>query len=127
MLRGHPKVKNWQVFTQSLRPGATCTANENGYGLCIPHARTNEVSGMVMAAGRSRAGIVFPSAEVDGEEVRVYYLLVVGVPVALAQEYLRTIGALARTFRSTQGEFALRSARTPDEFIETLAAGVMKG
>lgn len=122
-LRGHEKVKNWNAFVSALKPGSTCITNESGYGICIPHARTNDVSGMVMAAGRSRAGIAVPTEE--DPDARVHYLIVIGVPLALAADYLRIIGAIARTFRSPQSELALRSATTPERFIELLASNEM--
>ena len=120
MLRHHPKVKNWEVFFNALKPGTTCMVNDTGYGICIPHARTNDVSAMVMAAGRSRSGVVFTAP--DGTETTMHYIIVIGIPTALAQDYLRLIGAIARTFRSAQSELALRSATTPEAFIEILAA-----
>ncbi len=119
-LRLDPRVSDWGQFVEALKVGNSCVTNENGYGIAIPHARTPHVSSMVMATGRSRAGIYFPEAE-----VRVHYLFVIGVPGALAQDYLRLIGALARTFRSPKSEASLRDVKTPEEFIALLSASEM--
>ncbi len=116
-LRLDPRVPDWGQFVEALKVGNSCVTNENGYGIAIPHARTQHVSSMVMAAGRSRGGIHFPEAG-----VRVHYLFVIGVPGALAQDYLRLIGALARTFRSPKSEAKLREVTTPEEFIRLLSA-----
>ncbi len=117
-LRGDAHVLDWNGFFGELKAGNSCIANENGYGVCIPHARTRHVSSMVMAAGRARQGIWF-----DDAKVQVHYIFVIGVPVALAADYLRIIGALARIFRSPRNEQALREAETKEAFIRLLTAG----
>ncbi len=117
LLRGDERVSDWNKFCGNLKTGNACLTNESGYGICIPHARTAAVSSMVAAAGRSASGIVF-----DNEGLRVHYIFVIGVPAPLASDYLRIIGALARTFRSLKCEAALRTAATQEEFLEVLAA-----
>jgi len=116
-LRGNDRVLDWGKFVDALRTGSSCVSNENGYGICIPHARTPHVGSMVMAAGRSQKGVFFPEPG-----IQVHYLFVIGVPAALAADYLRIIGALARTFRSPKSEAALREAETKEEFIRLLGA-----
>ncbi len=123
LLRGDERVRDWNAFVTAIKVGNSCLANENGYGLCIPHARTNHVSTMVMAAGRSAKGILFEPEQ--GNPLRVHTLIVIGVPTALAADYLRIIGAIARTFRSPQSEEALRKAQSGEEFIRLLAANEM--
>ena len=118
LLKGDDRVSDWNLFYQQLKDGNSCIANREGFGMCIPHARTSGVSSMVMAAGRSREGIVFESSH-----VRVHYIFVIGVPAALASDYLRIIGALARIIKSPATETALRAATTRQEFRDTLAAG----
>ncbi len=122
LLKGDERVVDWNGFVASLKNGGSCVSNENGYGLCIPHARTNCVTAMVMAAGRSRDGILFDTVE---GPMRIHYIFVIGVPLAMASDYLRIIGALARMFRSPQNEAELRRARNPQEFIAMLAASEM--
>ena len=119
LLRGDERVRDWNGFVGAIKTGNTCMANEAGFGVCIPHARTNEVSSMVMAVGRARKGIWF-GEEGDPERVLAHYIIVIGVPVALAADYLRIIGAIARTFRSSKSEAALRGAATKQGFIQLL-------
>ena len=118
LLKGDDRITDWNQFYQSLKDGNSCISNRDGYGMCIPHARTSGVSAMVMAAGRSKKGIVF-----EPSNVRVHYVFVIGVPGALAADYLRIIGALARIIKSPQTEPALRTATTRQVFRDTLAAG----
>jgi mannitol/fructose-specific phosphotransferase system IIA component (Ntr-type) len=117
LLKNSEKVLNWNEFVESLKAGKSCFSNDEGFGICIPHARTHHVSSMVMAGGRSSEGILF-----EDTGIRVHYIFVIGVPVAMAADYLRIIGALARIFRSPVVEPKLREARTKQDFLEILAA-----
>ncbi|MEI8233074.1 MAG: PTS sugar transporter subunit IIA [Verrucomicrobiota bacterium] len=114
LLESDSRVKDWERFDAGLLPGSSCMANDSGSGICIAHVRTNAVSAMIMAVGRSVEGIPVE----DGTRVRLVF--VIGVPVALASDYLRIIGALARIFRTAKGEAALLDAQIPEEFLETL-------
>jgi len=115
LLEPDERVIDWERFYKGLIAGSACMANESGSGICIAHVRTQAVSSMIMAVGRSMEGIA-----IEGEAMRVRLFFVIGVPVALASDYLRIIGALARIFRTANGEEALLSAETPEEFRERL-------
>ena len=118
LLEKDSRIKDWERFYTGVLVGSSPMANENGSGICIAHVRTNAVSGMVMAVGRALKGI--PGDENDGTQVHLVF--VIGVPAALASDYLRIIGALARIFRTGKGETALLTAKTPIEFLERLRA-----
>ena len=120
LLKGSEGVLDWTGFYDTLKFESSCMAGESNYGMCIPHARTNHVTSMVMAAGRSEQGIWF-----EQQGIRVHYIFVIGVPVALASDYLRIIGALARILRSPDSEEALRYAKTRQEFLQLLCESEM--
>lgn len=115
LLKTDDRVTDWLKFYGSLKSTNTCIADDQGIAVCIPHARTDSVQSMVMAAGRSVNGIWDPQAN-----ARIYWVFVIGVPVALAADYLRIIGALARIFRSSAAETELHNAKTKAEFLELL-------
>ena len=115
LLRGDDRVSDWTGLYEGLKNVTSCFANNAGYGVCIPHARTRGVNAMVMAAGRSAEGILF-----EESAVRVHYFFVIGVPEALATDYLRIIGALARIIKSPDAEQSLRTATTRQEFRDLL-------
>lgn len=115
-LRGDDRIRDWSGFLDSLKTGAPAVIYEQGFGIYIPHTRTNHVSDMIIAAGRVREGVLF-----SGIETPVHYIFIIGVPVAMASDYLRIIGALTRTFRSPQCEANLRNAKTAQEFIRILS------
>lgn len=115
LLEDDERVTDWNRFYDGVLAGASCMDNERGSGICIAHVRTNAVDEMVMAAGRSVEGIQFEQAG-----MRIHLVFVIGVPAALASDYLRIIGALARIFRADSGEQALLTAATREEFLERL-------
>jgi mannitol/fructose-specific phosphotransferase system IIA component (Ntr-type) len=121
LLKNDPRVKDWQAFYDGLLTKQPCLAAEGGAEICIPHTRTDSVSQMVMSAGRSKGGIVVP-----GVELPVHFIFVIGVPLALAADYLRIIGAMTRIFRTAAIKSRLRRAKTPDDFLRLLASAEMK-
>src|SRR6476659_8685223 len=53
LLRNDPRVLDWEVVYSSLANAVTCLVEDGAdFGVCIPHARTNAVTAMVMSAGR---------------------------------------------------------------------------
>lgn len=121
MVRDDERVKDWEALIEDLGDTVGCVVDEAGSAICLPHARTDAVKAMVMCAGRSPEGIVYP-----GTEKLVRYLFVIAVPKAMAPEYLRIVGALMRILRQDAVERALRNCGTPAEFQEILKNSEMK-
>ncbi len=124
-LKKDPRVTDWEQFYSGLAKGTSCMSKENGSVLCIAHARTTAVSAMTMAVGRvALPPVAAPAAPaVPGESaVASKLVFVIGVPVALASDYLRIIGALARIFHTDKGEAALAAAPDAAEFLASLRA-----
>jgi len=117
LVKGNPAVLDWEVLLKGVHASAPCLPEPaGGFALCIPHTRGECVSGMVMSVGRSETGIVFP-----GVDLPVRYIFCLAVPRALAADYLRIVGLLARVFKDRQTEGALRAAKTGAEFVELLS------
>jgi len=84
-------------------------------GVAFPHARTDVVETIVLAIGRSQAGIQFwrnPAA--------AHLLFLIGVPKRLVGDYLVCVGALARIARNATFRDQLMAATTPEDFIGVL-------
>jgi len=117
-LNGDPRVQDWpalvQAVTQRNAPALTC----NDCGICIAHGRTNAVSSLVMAAGRSPAGLTSPEV---GDKVRLVF--VAGIPSAFDSEYLRVVGAIARLCRDKKLLDKLLSTTDAATFASILAVG----
>jgi mannitol/fructose-specific phosphotransferase system IIA component (Ntr-type) len=116
-LRNVSEVLDWDELHASLHRSSPCLAEMGGeFAICFPHARTDAVTNMVMGVGRSLKGVKFP-----GCVSPVRYIFCIGVPKALANDYLRIMGLLARVLKQPRTEQALRNAQTPIEFIHHLS------
>lgn len=117
LLDGHPDVTNFQGFIDDLlereRVDATCMGDQ----IAIPHAHTDHVTGIVMAAGRSDRGVSFGTGD---ENVRLMFVL--ATPKSNSGGYLQVVSALCRIIKNPANRDALLQAPTAADFIQTLAA-----
>jgi mannitol/fructose-specific phosphotransferase system IIA component (Ntr-type) len=74
---------------------------------------------MVMSVGRSELNTE------TGSRV-IQYTFVIGVPIALASDYLRIIGALARIFKDPATEARLRTVDSARDFLAILVQREVK-
>ncbi len=88
-------------------------------GVAFPHARTELVQEIVVAAGRSVAGVPFTG----GKEL-VHFVFVIGTPPNRAAQYLAFVGTLARALRGESVRQQLLTAATADDFVAVLRASV---
>lgn len=85
------------------------------HGIAFPHARTNLVPELMLAIGRSKAGVPL------GKEGELAHLIfVIGVPQQMIQDYLVCVGAIARLVKQEKMRESLMSASTPVEFTNLL-------
>lgn len=121
LLKDDERVKDWSALYSILIGKNPCVADGKDFEICIPHARTDAVGAMVMAFGRSSAG-----GNRENAGIKIRYIFVIGVPTALAADYLRIIGALARIFKDPAAESSLRQATTAEQLLTILASNEMK-
>jgi mannitol/fructose-specific phosphotransferase system IIA component (Ntr-type) len=111
------KIDNAKDFFEQVlaREQAHPSVVENS--VVFPHARTDLVDEIVLGIGRSRAGIPF------GENaVRARLIFVIAVPERLVNDYLVSVGTLARLVKDDVIRTRLLRAQTPREFMEMLSA-----
>ena len=117
LLDGHPDVANYPAFYDELlardRLDTTCLGN----AVALPHARTEHVKKIVMAVGRSDAGIPFDD---KGEIVKLIFVL--GTPKSKPGDYLAVVSALCKLLRDPADRAAFLAAPTPEAFIAAIAA-----
>ena len=113
IMQNSPDLSDFKRFCQELLIRDQLRSTAAGYGVAFPHARTDAVREIVIAAGRSTPGILF------GEE-RVHFIFVIGTPREKAADYLIAVGTLARRMRIEKTRTALRKAATPGEFMQIL-------
>lgn len=117
LLEGHPDVANFAAFYEELlardRLDTTCLGN----AVALPHARTEHVKKIVLAVGRSAAGIPFDD---KGEVVKLIFIL--GTPKSKPGDYLAVVSALCKLLRDPHDRAALLAAPTPEAFIAAIAS-----
>jgi mannitol/fructose-specific phosphotransferase system IIA component (Ntr-type) len=120
-LDGHPEVGNYAGFYDELlardRLDTTCLGN----GVALPHARTEHVKKIVLAVGRTAAGIPF---DTNGEIVRLFFVL--GTPKTKPGDYLAVVSALCKILKDPADRATFLSAPTPEAFIAAVAAAEAK-
>jgi mannitol/fructose-specific phosphotransferase system IIA component (Ntr-type) len=116
LLRNVSAVLDWEQLYAGMQKAAPCVAEaEAAFAICLPHARTDAVAGMVMSIGRSLRGLPFV-----GSPKLVRYIFCIGVPKAMDQDYLRIVGLLMRIIKQPEHEAALASAGSSSEFLDRL-------
>lgn len=115
LLEKEPEMTNFKGFYEELLARERVEATTLGNGVAFPHARTDHVSRLVLAVGRSQAGVNF---ETSGE--LIHFIFVIGTPRRMVTEYLALVGAMARLLRHDEVRTKLMQARTAEEFIAVL-------
>lgn len=88
-----------------------------GGGVAIPHGKAEGVSGLAVAAGVSAQPVDF--AALDGEPVRLFFLLV--GPEAASGAHVKALSRIARLVRGEEMRRRLVEAASPDEFMALIA------
>ena len=114
IVRRDSDVLDFPSFCQELLARDEMRSTAAGHGVAFPHARTDAVQEIVIAAGRSTGGVRF------GDEV-VHFIFVIGTPREKVCDYLVAVGTLARLLRTEKIRAALAKAATPEDFISALS------
>jgi PTS system nitrogen regulatory IIA component len=122
LLRRDPRVSDWEALSRLLAEPPPCRASTDaGVGFCLPHARTEGVSDLIMSGARLARDLVFTGC---GTPVR--YIFCLGVPQALTADYLRIAGALMRILNDPATEQRLARATLRPEFVDVMGEFEMK-
>ncbi len=113
---GNRHILDIEGFYRAMVEREHLKSTAAGDGIAFPHARTDFVDKIVVAAGRSEAGISF-----GGKAGRVHLIFVIGTPKAMITQYLVCVGALARTLKNAEIRKRLMLAATAAEFVTNLA------
>lgn len=116
LLVSHPDVQNFDGFYAELLARDRLDTTSLGHGFAVPHARTDHVKQIVLAVGRSDAGIAFD----NGETVRLMFML--GTPKARPGDYLQVLSTLCRLLKDSANREAFLAAASPEAFIAQVAA-----
>ena len=80
-----------------------------GYGIALPHARTQNVNKIVIAITRLKEGIEFGSE--DKKPVKLIFLL--GTPLKAVGEYLKVLAKLSKLLREDKMRNSVLKAESP--------------
>lgn len=111
LLAAHPDVVNFEGFYSELLARDRLDSTSLGHGFAVPHARTDHVQRIVLAVGRSEAGIPFDT----GENVRLMFML--GTPKSRPGDYLQVLSTLCRLLKEPATREAFLTAATPEDFV----------
>ena len=118
LLQGDPDVGDLAQLTTQVLEREAISSTALGSGVAFPHARTDQVRRILVAAGRSRPGVRFQ----QGKE-RVHFLFVIATPAGQVPEYLAAVGKLARLLNDAAVRDQLMRAASVEEFLAPLQAG----
>jgi mannitol/fructose-specific phosphotransferase system IIA component (Ntr-type) len=108
-------IRNTEKFLEELRGREAINSTYAADGVAFPHARTKLVDQIVVATGRSEAGIPWT---LEGEIAHLIFLI--AVPERLVSDYLVVVGAIARITKDRPLRTLLLHADSVDEFVATL-------
>ena len=89
-----------------------------GKGIAIPHSRASAVREVVVAVGRSQAGIEFEA--LDNRPVHLIFLI--AAPIESGGLYLKALARLSRLLRYQEFRNELMAAETVEEVIKVISA-----
>jgi PTS system nitrogen regulatory IIA component len=87
-----------------------------GYGVAVPHGKTPALAALVVVAGTTPAPV--PYETIDGEPVRLFFLLV--GPESEAGAHVKALSRISRLVRREPVRGRLLGAKTPEEFYRAL-------
>jgi len=108
LLRDDPRIASWDEFRPWIGPKQVMELEGSSGGVVLVHGRSAAVKDMALSALR------WPSP--SGPR----FVFVFAIPSTMTEQYLRKVGALARTCRDEGKLAALAAAATPEEFAGML-------
>lgn len=115
-LKDHPNLSRPEAFFREVLARERSANTGLGHGVAMPHARSELCGDLVIAVGRSAAGIDYGSP--DG--VPVHLLFLIGAPVQHTAPYHRLIVGLARLIESATNRQCLLAAEDASALIRVL-------
>src|ERR1700693_5959725 len=115
LLMAAGKIDNPEKFLQEVRAREATNSTYAADGIAFPHARTKLVDQIVLAIGRSEAGIAW-----TGKGELAHLIFLIAVPERLISDYLVVVGAIARATKDRPLRTLLFHAEDVDEFLATL-------
>jgi len=110
-----PSDKADEVIAAVLEREAL-TSTGLGYGVALPHVKTDVVSEISISFGRSTKGIDFEA--LDGNPVHFFFLIL--APPKKTEEYLKTLSSLSALMKDEKERSCLFFAKSAEEVFKIL-------
>ncbi len=109
-------ITDEEAFLAAIARRENLESTGIGLGVAIPHARTPAVARIVLAFGRSEAGVDFSS--LDGKLSHIVFLI--AAPEQQKTDYIVTLARLSKLLRREDVREALTRAETPEQVIRVV-------
>jgi fructose-specific phosphotransferase system IIA component len=94
-LANHSGMVDYRKFYADVMKRENLKSTGIGYHVAIPHARSEYVTEIMIAVGKSSEGIHFDSPD----DQPVHYIVLIGTPVDQVKGYLKLLARIARVFK----------------------------
>lgn len=101
-----------QVLMEREKLGSTGI----GQNIAVPHAKSREVSEIVLSVGISSKGVDF--AALDGDPVQIFFLIL--APVDSTGMHLKVLARIARMLKDKVFRNDLRACKTSEDIYRTI-------
>lgn len=118
LLRAGNGVADFDTFFAEILERERISNTALAQDVAIPHARTEQCGEILVAVGRSTAGVDFEARE----HQPVHLIFLIGTPKAMVTDYLRVVGNLARLIRQDSLRQKLLEAPDAASFIKVIEA-----
>lgn len=116
LLADSDRIRDREGFTKAVLERESMCSTGIGRGVAIPHSRTEAISEVCIALGRSRDGIAFDA--LDNAPVHLIFLL--AAPMKAGGDYLKALARLSRLLRHDEFRKAIMDAPSKDDILRII-------
>lgn len=114
--QGHLPGEMADEVVQAVMERESLTSTGLGSGVALPHVKTDAVSQICVAFGRSRQGIEFDA--LDGNPVSFFFLIL--APTKVTDDYLKVLSSISGIMKNESVRKQILAAKSPDEVFKLL-------
>lgn len=117
LLKVEQRINNTEAYMQAVLKREQESTTGIGFGVGIPHGKTNTVNQPSLCFGRSVQGITYDS--MDGEPVHLLFLI--AVPENSDDQHLRILSQLSRKLMHQEIRDQLMRAQTKEDIYKIIS------
>lgn len=113
LTEGAPGMVDYRHFLEDVFEREHLSSTALGDEIALPHARTDAVTQLIIAIGRSPRGVACESP--DGRRVKLFFLM--GIPQGSISHYLHILAQLTRLLKQSTLKEKLLEAEDRESFL----------